>query len=34
MKIMRFLDDLRMRGKFNLLLVIQTLALILVGGLG
>ncbi|MFN7959601.1 MAG: methyl-accepting chemotaxis protein [Holophagaceae bacterium] len=34
MKIGRFLDDLRMRGKFNLLLAIQTLALILVGGLG
>ena len=34
MGIGRFLDDLRMRGKFNLLLAIQTLALILVGGLG
>lgn len=34
MSIGKVLDDLRMRGKFNLLLAIQTLALILVGGLG
>ncbi len=34
MSIGKFLDDLRMRGKFNLLLAIQTLALILVAGLG
>jgi methyl-accepting chemotaxis protein len=34
MSIGKFLDDLRMKGKFNLLLVIQTFALLLVGGLG
>ena len=34
MSIGKFLDDLRMKGKFNLLLAIQTLALLLVGGLG
>lgn len=34
MSIGTYLDDLRMRGKFNLLLVIQTLALVLVASLG
>ena len=34
MNIGRFLDNLRMRGKFNLLLALQTAALLLVGGMG
>jgi methyl-accepting chemotaxis protein len=34
MSLGKFLDNLRMRGKFNLLLAIQTMALLLVGGLG
>ncbi len=34
MNIGSFTDRLRMRGKFNLLVVIQTIALVLVGGLG
>ena len=34
MNIGKYTDSLRMRGKFNLLLAIQTLALVLVGGLG
>ena len=34
MGIGKMTDNLRMRGKFNLLLAIQVLALLLVGGLG
>ncbi|MBP1771869.1 MAG: hypothetical protein H6P99_1032, partial [Holophagaceae bacterium] len=34
MNLGKFLDNLRMRGKFNLLLTIQTMALLLVGALG
>ena len=34
MRFISHIDDLRIRGKFNLLLGIQILALILVGGIG
>ncbi|MBI1752497.1 MAG: MCP four helix bundle domain-containing protein [Acidobacteria bacterium] len=34
MNIGRFTDQLEMRGKFNLLLIIQSIALVVVGGLG